>query len=398
MRGARATIGPAPILRHAALASAMLAVSAAVALAIACELLHLPLGGGDGHTHAALATGAPHSAVEVGCIVASVAIAVVLLGALRVASEPPAPGVGAIANAAVWATIAGLAVQASSAAFQQVPGGHATVGALAAGTLGAATGAVHRHAHRQPTYRSFNLVAMLLAAGCLASMSLTSTGAWWALNFSTLGTSGDLAAVCFNAALVLSGGAMAAMSGRLSHGLARDGYAARRGAVRTVRVLIAVIGLALAGVGMVPINADTVLHNVFACAAGAAFAVLAAASPWWVKRMPRALVVTSRIALGVEVAAWVVHDRLGVVSLTVFEVVAFALVFVWLIAVVVTTHPPVAPSALAAPGAEALDAPRAVVTAAAVARAPAAPALTFAVGARDGGMPSARPRFVLVES
>lgn len=395
MRGARATIGPAPILRHAALASAMLAVAAAVALAIACELLHLPLGGGGVHAHSADPV---HAAAEVGCVVASVAVAVVLLGVLRVASEPPAPGIGAVANAAVWATIAGLAVQASSAAFQQVPGGHATVGALAAGALGAATGAVHRRAHFQPTYRSFNLVAMLLAAGCLASMSLTSTGAWWALNFSTLGTSGDLAAVCFNAALVLSGGAMAAMSGRLAHGIARDGYAARRGAVAAVRVLIAVIGLALAGVGMVPINADTVLHNVLASAAGAAFAVLAAASPWWVKRMPRALVMASRIALGVEVAAWVVYDRLGLVSLTVFEVVAFALVFVWLIALVVTTHPPDAASAPELPGEPAArDARRTVPAAAAAVRVPA-PAPVFAVGARGGGMPSARPRFVLVES
>lgn len=383
MRGARATTGPAPVLRHAALATAMLAVAAAVALAVACELLHLPLGGGAGH-----AAHPAHVATEVGCVVASVAVAVVLLGVLRVASEPPAPGIGAIANAAVWATIAGLAVQASSAAFQEVPGGHATVGALAAGGLGAATGAVHRHAHGRPTYRSFNLVAMLLAAGCLASMSLTSTGAWWALNFSTLGTSGDFAAACFNAALVLSGGAMAAMSGRLSHGLAGDDYGARRGAVLAVRALVAVIGLALAGVGMVPINADTVLHNVFACTAGAAFAVLAAASPWWVKRMPRALVATSRIALGVELAAWVVHDRLGLVSLTVFEVVAFALVFVWLIALVVTTHPP-APEA--ASGAVARDAR-------AVRRPSAAPAPAFAVGARGGGMAAARSRFVLVES
>lgn len=394
MRGARATIGPAPVLHHAALASAMLAVAAAVALAVACELLHLPLGAGVEHAHAGHAADPAHAAVEVGCVVASVAVAVVLLGVLRVASEPPAPGIGAIANAAVWATIAGLAVQASSAAFQQVPGGHATVGALAAGGLGAATGAVHRRAHGQPTYRSFNLVAMLLAAGCLASMSLTSTGAWWALNFSTLGTSGDLAAVCFNAALVFSGGAIAAMSGRLSHGLARDGYAARRGAVAAVRLLIAVIGLALAGVGMVPINADTVLHNVFASAAGAAFAVLAATSPWWVKRMPRALVVTSRLALGVEVAAWIVHDRLGLVSLTVFEVVAFALVFVWLIALVVTTHPPVTSTASEAPAAaDARHAGRPVVVAAAPPPVPA-----FAVGARAGGMPASGPRFVLAES
>ena len=44
-------------------------------------------------------------------------------------------------------------------------------------------------------------------------------------------------------------------------------------------------------------------------------------------------------ALAIEVGTWIVYDRLGLASLTVFEVVAFALVFVWLIALVVTTHP-----------------------------------------------------------
>jgi hypothetical protein len=55
--------------------------------------------------------------------------------------------------------------------------------------------------------------------------------------------------------------------------------------------------------------------------------------------MPRALVATSWASLAIEVGTWIVYDRLGLASLTVFEVVAFALVFVWLIALVVTTHP-----------------------------------------------------------
>ena len=180
---------------------------------------------------------------------------------------------------------------------------------------------------------------MLLAAGCLASMSLTSTGDWWSLNFSTLGTSNDIAAACFNLALILSGGAMAAMSGRLASGIARRAYDARRGAVPTVRALIAVIGVALAGVGVVPIDTDEVLHNVFACGAGAAFALLASLTPVLVRRMPRVLVRTSRASLALEVSAFVIYERLGLVSLTVFEIVAFALVFVWLITLVVTTHP-----------------------------------------------------------
>ncbi|WP_438856073.1 DUF998 domain-containing protein [Agromyces sp. M3QZ16-3] len=347
MRGASAaTTGQAPVARHAALISAMVAIAVAVAIAAATRLVTLVP-----HSHDGLGTG--HVVIDVLCVAVAVLVALLLLTALTVASVPShgrterascvvpwaSPGVGAFANASVWATIAALAVGSSAEAFTGFPGGHLAACAALAGGLGATTGAVHLRAHRVAVYRSFNVVAMLLAAGCLASMSLTETGEWWARNFSTLGTSDDVAAVWFNAGLLLSGAAMAAMAGRLVRGLARTEYRARRGALAIVRGLVGIIGFALAGVGLVPIDADETLHNVFASAAGAAFFGLAAGTPWLVRRMPRRLVVTSIVTLVTEVLAWVVYDALGWASLTVFEVVAFALVFVWLIALVVTTHP-----------------------------------------------------------
>lgn len=342
MRGTT-TIGQAPIIRRAAMLAAMTAIAFAVAVAVVQLLLRW----------SGRAIGAVDAAVATACLIVAVVVATVLLGALIVAGadhRPPAEvasrgtlrltsGRRAAANAAVWAAIAALAVGAAGDAFTPLPGGAVVAAALIAGALAAVTGAVHRRAHRQSAYRSFNVVAMLLAAGCLASMSLTSTGDWWSLNFSTLGTSNDIAAACFNLALILSGGAMAAMSGRLASGIARRAYDARRGAVPTVRALIAVIGVSLAGVGVVPIDTDEVLHNVFACGAGAAFALLASLTPVLVRRMPRVLVRTSRASLALEVSAFVIYERLGLVSLTVFEIVAFALVFVWLITLVVTTHP-----------------------------------------------------------
>ncbi|WP_430647990.1 DUF998 domain-containing protein [Agromyces sp. GXS1127] len=349
MRGARAVAtGQAPVARHAALISAMVAIAAAVAVSAGSRLVHLVP-----HAHSGAAHGPQHVVVDVLCLVVAVLVAALLLTALTVASVPArrrsarsrcpvpwgGPLVGAFANASVWTTIAALAVGSAADAFAGVPGGHVAACAVLAGGLGGVTGAVHRRAHHQGVYRSFNVVAMLLAAGCLASMSLTDTGEWWARNFSTLGTSDDVAAVWFNAGLVLSGGAMAAMAGRLVRGLARAQYRARRGALVVVRGLVGVIGFALAGVGLVPIDADETLHNVFASAAGLAFFGLAAGAPWLVRRLPRRLIATSAAAIVVEVSVWAVYDGLGWASLTVFEVVAFALVFVWLIALVVTTHP-----------------------------------------------------------
>jgi hypothetical protein len=342
MRGTRTTIGQAPILRHITLLATMLVIASAVSIAVVQQLLRLSgrdLSSVDGSVAAA-------------CLIVAVLVAAVLLAALlmaaaehrnRSAATGRAPrvtsGHRATANAVVWAVIATLAVGAAGDAFTPLPGGAVVAGALIAGMLGGVTGAVHRRAHGQAAYRSFNMVALLLAAGCLASMSMTTTGAWWALNFSTLGTSDDLAAVFFNLGLILSGLAMAAMGGRLASGIQRPEHDARRAAVPVVRALIAVIGVSLAGVGLVPIDTDEVLHNVFACAAGAAFALLASVTPVLVRRMPRTLAITSRASLALEVSAFVVYDRLGLVSLTVFEIVAFALVFVWLITLVVTTHP-----------------------------------------------------------
>jgi hypothetical protein len=344
MRGTRTTNGQAPILRHITLLATMLVIASAVAVAVVQQLLRL-----SGQDIASV-----DGAVAAACLIVAVLVAAVLLAALVMsAAEYRVPdadeaigrtprltqGHRAAANAAAWAVIATLGVSAAADAFTPLPGGAVAAAALIAGSLGAVTGAVHRRAHGQAAYRSFNMVAMLLAAGCLASMSMTTTGAWWVLNFSTLGTSDDLAAVFFNLALILSGLAMAAMSGRLASGIERREHDARRRAVPTVRALIAVIGLSLAGVGLVPIDSDELLHNVFACAAGAAFALLASLTPVLVRRMPRSLVLTSRASLALEVSAFVIYDRLGLVSLTVFEIVAFALVFVWLITLVVTTHP-----------------------------------------------------------
>jgi hypothetical protein len=342
MRGTRTTIGQAPILRHITLLATMLVIASAVAVAVVQQLLRL--------SGRAFATA--DGAVVAACLIVAVLVGAALVAALLMAAaEHRAPdlatartprltsGHRAAANAAAWAVIATLGVSAAADAFTPLPGGAILASALIAGVLGAVTGAVHRRAHGQAAYRSFNMVAMLLAAGCLASMSMTTTGAWWALNFSTLGTSDDLAAVFFNLALILSGFAMAAMSGRLASGIDRREHDTRRGAVPTVRVLIAVIGVSLAGVGLVPIDTDEVLHNVFACAAAAAFALLASLTPVLVRRVPRTLALTSRGALALEVSAYVIYDRLGLVSLTVFEIVAFALVFVWLITLVVTTHP-----------------------------------------------------------
>lgn len=252
------------------------------------------------------------------------------------------PGIGrdarARANGLTWGAVAVLGVHFTGKAFDVFPGGQTVVAVVLGAVLGLGTFRLHRHAVDHEAYRTFNLVAMLLAAGSLASMSLTPTGAWWTQNFSTLGTSDDFAAACFNVAIVVSGAGMAAMAAGLTRAVADPKYGVRRGGLPTMRVLIVLIGVSLMGVGLVPIDGDTDLHNLAACGAAVSFAVLCLGIQVWARRLPRQLVIGSYASIAIEVIAMVGYDGIGAFNLTVFEVVAFTLVFAWLIALVAMTH------------------------------------------------------------
>lgn len=244
----------------------------------------------------------------------------------------------ALANGLTWGAIAVLGVHFTGEAFDVFPGGHAVAAVVLGIVFGFGTFRLHRHAIDHEAYRTFNLVAMLLAAGSLASMSLTPTGAWWTRNFSTLGTSDDMAAACFNVAMVVSGAGMAAMSAGLTRAVAEPRYGVRRGGLTTMRVLIVLIGVSLMGVGLVPIDGATDLHNLAACGAAGSFAVLCLGVQLWARRLPRSLVIGSYASIAIEVIAMFAYDGIGVFNLTVFEIVAFTLVFAWLIALVAITH------------------------------------------------------------
>ncbi|HET6672042.1 MAG TPA: hypothetical protein VFG92_01590 [Agromyces sp.] len=252
------------------------------------------------------------------------------------------PGLGvdhrARANGLTWAGIGVLAVHFTQEAFEVLPGGHVVAAAIIGTLLGFGAFRLHRHAIDHEAYRNFNLIAMLLAAGSLASMSITPTGAWWTQNFSTLGTSDDIAAACFNIAIVVSGAGMAGMSRALTRAVAAPSFGLRRCGLAAMRAFIVTIGVSLMGVGLVPIDSATDLHNVAAATAAAAFAVLCLGVQLWARRIPRALIAISYVAIVIEAIALIAYDGFGVFNLTVFEVIAFGLVFAWLIALVAITH------------------------------------------------------------
>lgn len=243
-----------------------------------------------------------------------------------------------ILNGIVWSTIAALAIHYTAPAFDPVPGGAFSVAVVLAGVVGWGTTKLHRAAFAHDAYRTFNLVAMVLAAGSLASMSTTTTGAWWSLNFSTLGTTDDDSARYFNAGVMLSGLGIATLAPIITKPLEHARFRARRFGIGFVRGGIIAIGVCLVGVGAVPIDDLPEVHNTFALGAAAAFALSIAVLAVLIPAMPRGFLGASLGALGVECVAMYAYDGLGIFSLTVFEIIAFGLMFAWLIALVVVTH------------------------------------------------------------
>ncbi|WP_353808436.1 hypothetical protein [Agromyces sp. SYSU T00194] len=255
----------------------------------------------------------------------------------RVGLGRPSRGGRAAIVASVWFVVVGLCVHFAGEAFEPLPGGAWIAGMVLATALAAMTFHVHHRALDHDGYRTFNLVAMVLAAGSLAAMSGTSHTDWWTLNFSTLGTGDDLAAFCFNACIVVAGTGMAGLARVLTQTLGEPRYRARRGGVLFVRVCIVLLGASLAGVGLVPIDTATDLHNAFALGAAVCFAVPAVGLKFAVPGVSGRLVAVSLALFAVEVAAMFLYDGVGLLNLTVFELVAFTLVFVWLIAIAVLT-------------------------------------------------------------
>ncbi|KRC61855.1 hypothetical protein ASE14_13760 [Agromyces sp. Root81] len=317
--------------------AALIAVAVAIVLYRALDPRYSPTSGTHGIDVLWMIPALAGGAVVGACLIVASASSAGIAG-LEQLGLPALPVESrAVANGLTWAAIALLAVHFTSSAFDVLPGGHRLAGVLLGVLFGVGTFRLHRHAIEHEAYRTFNLVAMLLAAGSLASMSITPTGDWWTHNFSTLGTSNDLAAACFNIAIIVSGFGMAGLTALLTRSLAHGPFGLRPGARTVMHVLIALVGISLMGVGLVPIDTDTDLHNAFAVGAAAAFALLCLGVQLFAPGIPRWFAWFSYLSLAVEAIAMVAYDQFGVFNLTVFELVAFTLVFAWLIALVVAT-------------------------------------------------------------
>jgi len=210
----------------------------------------------------------------------------------------------------------------------------ATLYPAAACVLAAAGTAVTAYAvflsaiHLGPMQLSLVLVVFLVC-GVFASMLTATDPLWWQQNLSTLGMSDDVSARAFNITLVVAGVIVAT----IAHFAAAQLPASNARTVRSrrfVRIALSLIGILLAGVGLFPVDEFLAVHNTCATGMVVVYVVLVLRLRGLVPSVPRPFVLFGFVCIGIVVVL-AVFFAVGYYTLTAVELVAFLLIFSWLI-------------------------------------------------------------------
>ncbi|RLP76855.1 DUF998 domain-containing protein [Mycetocola tolaasinivorans] len=185
---------------------------------------------------------------------------------------------------------------------------------------------------RLTTVRMSSLLMAFVGLGTLTSMVTASDPDWWRTHFSHLGTFGDLSSLLFNGTLIVGGLMVTAFAIYVSNDmrpLVDAGQLRSRTSPRTVARLFIVMGVMLAGVGIVPVHVSLLIHNVCASGMAVAFGALLISGPRVLAGMPRAYFVASWLFLAAMLVS-VALFAMGFFGLTAFEILVFAMVFGWM--------------------------------------------------------------------
>jgi hypothetical protein len=97
-----------------------------------------------------------------------------------------------------------------------------------------------------------------------------------------------------------------------------------------VSTLFVIMGVTLAGIGLVPLNVSIVAHNVFSGGTTLVFGVLLIAAPVLMRGLPWQFFLVTFVFLLALVGAALLHFGINYFNLTAFELVAFVILFGWI--------------------------------------------------------------------
>ena len=182
--------------------------------------------------------------------------------------------------------------------------------------------------HLTPMLLSVVLVVFLVV-GCFTSMLSATDPLWWQKNLSTLGISDDVSALAFNLTLIIAGVIITVIAHYATAAIPANGPTEERGR-GFVRGALALMGVFLAFVGMLPVDRFLTAHSLFASGMAVIFVVLTLGLGRFVPSMPRVFVLLGYVFVAVIVMLAVLYVT-GYYNLTAVELIAFVLIFSWLV-------------------------------------------------------------------
>lgn len=206
-----------------------------------------------------------------------------------------------------------------------------TITAIAASAISYAT---YLSASHMTSERVSTALAAFLVSGALTSMITAEDPNWWNNHFSSLGASGTASAYAFNVTLIVAGIVIVSLSDFVAEDFAKLKYKTtvyRNVRTTVIRTVLALIGVFLALVGVFAYDTYPIIHNSAAGGMAVLFVGLIAVLPLLAPSFPKAFFGLSYALMAVIVFCYWLWQGAGYFNLTVFELLAAAIIFSWLV-------------------------------------------------------------------
>ncbi|WP_133159138.1 DUF998 domain-containing protein [Arthrobacter glacialis] len=173
------------------------------------------------------------------------------------------------------------------------------------------------------------ILIVFLVVGSFASMLSATDPLWWQKNLSSLGITDDISALAFNLTLIIAGVIVTTVAHYATATIPVVSEKELKGR-NLVRGALALIGVLLACVGIFPVDEFLTAHNVAATGMAAIFVAMVIGLPRLIPATPRVFVLLGYCFVGIIVVLAIFFVT-GYYNLTAVELVAFLLIFSWLV-------------------------------------------------------------------
>lgn len=243
----------------------------------------------------------------------------------------------AISLATVHAAIGLLAVSAVGSLLGQfTDDASITVAALslACGVVAAVAMSVgYTSAATMTSSKLASSLTAFVSAGVLASVVTSPDDFWWQNHFSALGRNHDISSYAFNLTMIVGGIVVVCLADYIASDFRRlRQMSSTYRSVRTnsIRAMLLAVGILTIIVGAVPYNSILIVHDSAAKLTFGVFALLIILLPWIAPMFSRVFFFLSYLLVVISAATYRMFFT-GTLSLTVVELVAMLMLFIWLI-------------------------------------------------------------------